>query len=143
MKRSLLAVAACLSTTSLAAEEMQVEGAYVPLAPPGVMAHAAYMTLENTGDGLRSLVGVSAAGYAIAHLHKSEHEDGVATMSMIHQLDIAPGQAVSFAPGGLHIMLMRPENKAELGGEVDLTLTFADGAEVFVTVTIKGRNSGS
>lgn len=143
MNRICITAAACLWATTLAAESIRIEGAYVPLAPPGVMSHAAYMTLENGGEEKRSLVGVAAVGYAMAHLHKSEHQDGVATMSMIHQLDIDPGQTVSFEPGGLHIMLMRPEGKGELGGEVALTLTFANGEELPVTATIRARDSGS
>lgn len=66
------------------------------------------MTLTNTGQATRSLIGVSATGYHMAHLHRSEEKDGVAMMSAVHQLDIAPGQTVTFEHGGLHVMLMHP-----------------------------------
>lgn len=125
------------------AEDIKVEGAYVPLAPPGVMAHAAYMSLENTGEAVRSLVGISASGYGMTHLHESKESDGVSVMSMVHQLDIAPGQKVSLKPGSFHVMLMRPKAAVGLGDEVPLVLQFADGKEIAVTATVKKPDAGS
>lgn len=138
-----LTAASLFCASVAAAEDLKVEGAYVPMAPPGVMSHAAYLTIANTNKMMRSLIGVSAEGYAMAHLHKSEDVDGVATMSMLHQLDIAPGQTVELAPGGLHIMLMRPAVAAAVGDTVDLTLTFANGEELPITATIEARGDGS
>lgn len=125
------------------ADSIKVEGAYVPLAPPGVMAHAAYMTLENTGAQTRSLVGVSAADYGMTHLHESKETDGVAAMSMVHQLDIAPGQTVSLKPGSFHVMLMRPKGETLLGDDVSLVLQFADGKEIAVTAIVRKSDAGS
>lgn len=125
------------------AQDIRIQGAYVPLAPPGVMAHAAYMTLENTGELPRSLVGVSADGYAMAHLHQSMDHDGVATMSMVGQLEIAPGQAVMLEPGSFHIMLMRPKEMLKAGDAVTIALEFANGETQFVVALVKERDSGS
>jgi copper(I)-binding protein len=130
--------ALCLALTPAlaAADGLTVSGAMVPLAPPSAMAHAGYFTLENTGTTTRSLVGVTAAGYAMAHLHQSADAGGVATMSMVHQIDIAPGQSVAFAQGGLHVMLMRPKAPLALGGTVPFTLEFANGETVPVSAEV-------
>lgn len=143
MKPFLVTLALALAASAASAEGMKIEGAYVPVAPPGVMAHAAYLSLENTGDVTRSLIGVTAAGYAMTHLHQSADTDGVATMSMVHQLDIAPGQTVKLKPGGLHIMLMRPKDTAAVGDVVPLTLSFANGASLSVEAAVKERSAGS
>ncbi|MGB3247217.1 MAG: copper chaperone PCu(A)C [Sulfitobacter sp.] len=131
----------CACTT--AAEGIKVENAYVPLAPPSAMSHVAYMTLENAGETTRSLIGVSAAGYSMTHLHESKETDGVAVMSMLYQLDIAPGQSVALKPGSFHVMLMRPEAPIALGDGVALTLNFANGEEIAVTAIVQERDTGS
>ena len=109
------------------AGDLAVEGAIVPLAPPSAMAHAAYFTLTNSGDAPRQLVGVKADGYMMAHVHKSEVKDDVATMSSVDLIEIAPGQSIAFEQGGLHIMLMKPQAPLKDGGSVALTLKFANG----------------
>lgn len=125
MKRLLAAL--IITPSFIFADGLTVENPMVPLAPPGAMAHAVFMTLTNTSDASRHLIGVTAEGYHMAHIHMSEVKDGIATMSSIDQLEIAPGQSIAFEPGGLHFMLMRPmEPKAE-GSTVTLILEFANG----------------
>ena len=143
MIRFPLTAAALLCASAAMAEDLTVDGAYVPVAPPGVMSHAAYLTLANTGNQSRSLIGVKAEGYGMAHLHKSEVVGGVATMSMLHQLDIAPGQSVELKPGGLHIMLMHPKGASTVGDTVTLTLTFANGDVLPIEAMIEARGNGS
>ena len=143
MRLSLFAFLMTLSTPALSGG-IEITDPMVPAAPPAVKAHAGFMTLTNTGATKRSLIGVSAAGYHMAHLHKSEEKDGIATMSAVHQLDIEPGQTVMFEHGGLHVMLMHPTTPLSEGGAVTMTLTFADGEEVTVTAPIvKMHDHGS
>lgn len=136
--------ALCLAVSPMVAlaEELTVSNAFVPLAPPKAMAHAGYFTLTNTGKTARSLIGVSAAGYALSHLHQSAEADGVATMTMVHQVDIAPGQSIAFEQGGLHVMLMRPEASLSEGGTVVFTLEFANGETLPVAATVMKRMLG-
>lgn len=143
MIRFIVTFTALICASFVSAGDLEIQDAYVPLAPPGAMSHAAYLTLENNSDEMRSLIGIKAEGYGMAHMHKSEKVDGVATMSMLHQLDIAPGQTVKLIPGGLHIMLMRPEGTLAVGDTVALTLTLANGEELPVVATIEARGYGS
>lgn len=136
------ALAVLLLPTALAAEELIVENPRVPLAPPGVMAHAAYFTLTNTGAKPRRLIGIAAEGYMMAHIHKTEVKDDVATMAPIDLIQIAPGQSIVFEQGGLHVMLMRPAGPLEDGGTVDLTLEFANGEKLPVAAKVM-RMTGS
>jgi copper(I)-binding protein len=130
MIRVLAALALCLSPLALLAQEavpLTVTDPVVAHAPPGTMTHAAYVTLRNQGDEARQIIGVTATGYAMAHLHRSDEMNGMATMSAVDALEIAPGAAVTFEPGGLHIMLMHPSSSQVAGATVTLTLRFADG----------------
>ena len=136
-------LAALLAPTLAFAGDVTVTDAYIPLTPPGMMAQAAYMTLTNSGDVSRNLIGVSAEGYAMVHIHRSEHSAGVATMSSVDVIEIAPGQSVELAPGGLHIMLMHPKNPQAEGAMVPLSLRFADGEVLDVSAEVKRLAHGS
>ncbi|MFT5624423.1 MAG: copper(I)-binding protein [Lentimonas sp.] len=139
-----VAVAVILScATSATAQGITISEANVPLAPPGARAHAAYLTLSNTGSENRSLIGVTAQGYGMAHLHQSTEQSGVAVMSTVHQLEIAAGQTVALTPGNLHIMLMQPASSQVVGASVPLTLHFANGKDITTQATITQRDGGS
>ncbi|KCV82301.1 hypothetical protein ATO10_07922 [Actibacterium atlanticum] len=134
MKRFALALM-CLPGLAFA-EGLTIEEPMVPLAPPGVMAHAAFMQITNTGDSPRQLVGVSSPDYAMAHIHQTSEQNGIATMSGVDLIEIAPGQTVAFAHGGLHIMLMHPKAALAEGDTVNLSLLFANGAVEPVTAKV-------
>lgn len=137
MKPALIALMALVALPNLAAaQELQVTQAIVPLSPPGVMAHAAFMQITNTGTKPRSLIGVRSADYAMAHIHQSQEQNGIATMSALDAVQIAPGQTVSFAHGGLHVMLMHPKTRQHEGDTVQFTLDFANGEQVPVLATV-------
>lgn len=123
--------------------DITVTHAYVPIGPKSVMVNAAYMDLSNTGTDTRSLIGIKAPRYAMAHLYHSVEQDGVATMSAMHQIDILPGQTVSLKPGGMHVMLMKPNTPVQLGGTVELTLEFADGDVLSVSASVVKPNGSS
>ena len=64
---------------------------------PGVV----YFTVRNGGPGAATLAGVDVSGAGRAEIHKT---DG-GTMSAVKELQLEPGADVTFAPGGLHVMV--------------------------------------
>ncbi len=143
MRRFFAAVFALSIPAAGFAEGLRVEDAYVPLAPRGAMVHAAYMTISNDGGETRSLIGVTAEGYHMAHLHMTLEQDGVASMAAMHQVSIEPGQVLSLTQGKMHVMLMKPVMPIEEGGEVALQLEFANGEKLPVTAVVKSFRHGS
>lgn len=126
-----------------AAEGIVVKDAYIPVAPPGSMVHAAYMTITNKGSEPRDLVSVTAEGYHMAHLHMTMEQDGVASMAPMHLVSIAPGQQMTFSPGAMHVMLMKPMQAFEEGSAVNLALSFANGEILPIVATVKRHDYGS
>ncbi len=135
--------AAMLIPLPALAESVTVVDAWVPMAPPTAMAHVAYITLQNDGTEPRVLTGVNADGYAMSHLHESRETEGVATMTMLHQIEIPPGSILMMKTGGLHIMLMRPEAPIAEGDLITLSLTFANDETVTVDAPVKARDAES
>lgn len=136
MKNLLLAALLLLAPGLAQADGIAVRDAWSPKAPPAAASHAAFFTIANDGDRVRSLIAVSAAGYAMARIHESRMSGGVMTMSAVDQIDIAPGAEITFEPGGLHVMLMKPTGPRAPGDTVIVTLDFADGEAVPVSVAV-------
>lgn len=65
--------------------------------------------------------------------------DGGGQMRMQELLDglaLTGGETVSFEPGGYHVMLPELAGPLEVGDEFELTLEFANAADVTVTVEV-------
>lgn len=117
--------------------------AWVPVAPPGVKAHAAYLVLMNHGADLRAVTAVHSPQYASAAIHASQVKDGVNVMQHLAQVDLPAGSSVAFKPHGLHIMLMGPKKPMAQGDTVDLALTLDDGTTVAVTAEVRKRGAAA
>ncbi|OSP55913.1 copper chaperone PCu(A)C [Pseudoruegeria sp. SK021] len=141
--RLLLIAALTVGLPRPAAAQVSVTAAWVPVAPPVVRAHAAYLTLHNAGADAVVLTGISAPDYAKAQVHDSVDVDGIASMVAIPALDIPAGGTVALRPGGTHIMLMGPAASIAEGGRVPLVLTFSDGTVLAVEAEVARRGRGN
>jgi hypothetical protein len=104
---------------------------------PGSIPAAGYVTLQNGGDHAVTLVGASTRDYAAVMFHASRNQDGVERMLPIGTVRIEPHSHVTFAPQGLHMMLMQPARSIEPGDRVVLTLRFADGLSLPVEFEVR------
>jgi Uncharacterized protein conserved in bacteria len=84
---------------------------------------AVYFTVRNESDTKVTLSSVHVAGAGKAEMHKTEG----GSMGAVKSVDIAPGRAVAFAPGGYHVMAFDLANSMKAGQTGELTLTFSDG----------------
>ncbi|MCT2401864.1 copper chaperone PCu(A)C [Novosphingobium mangrovi (ex Huang et al. 2023)] len=94
---------------------------------------AAYFRIRNDGDKSATLVSVYIAGAPKAEMHKTEG----GKMSAVREIEIAPGQSVEFAPGGLHVMAFDVSDLVKAGGTAELTLTFSDGDKLSMPLAIE------
>jgi copper(I)-binding protein len=134
---ALVALLPALAACARGDGALSVEDAWVRAAPPGVRASAAYMTIRNDGDAARSVVGVASAQFARASLHETRMEDGMARMRPVSTVEIRPGDSVTLAPGGLHVMLEDPARPLAAGEQASLTLRLDDGSALEVTAEVR------
>jgi copper(I)-binding protein len=118
--------------SAVGAADLQVQDARLRLLP-GDLPAAGYFSLTNTSGNAVALVGAESAAFEQVMMHQSSIKDGMASMDHVSQLDLAPGAAVAFAPGGYHLMLMKRQQPLSIGDEVTVTLVFADGQRLPVT----------
>lgn len=131
MKLALTTFAAlALATAAQAAP--QVEGPWTRPAAQGGTG-AGFMTLRNPDAKPDALVAVESPLARQTQIHQSSMSGGVASMKMIPRVALAPGAAVTFAPGGYHLMFIGLTRPVKAGDTVPATLTFASGAKVKVS----------
>jgi copper(I)-binding protein len=132
-----------LGTLAAAAEPVAVaiSGAWVRALPPGQPNTAAYLTVTNAGAAAVSIVGARAPIAERAEIHTTREVDGLQRMVQLEQLPLAPGESLTFVPGGTHLMLLGLKQMPAPGDEVDLCLLLAEGAEVCTVATVR-RSAG-
>ena len=114
------------------------------LALPAVAGNpaAVYFTIRNAGDTDYTIRSAWVSGADSATLHQTTREDGRATMSEVAEVALPAGKAVEFAPGGLHVMAMNVGEALEVGGDTEVTLTFATGDKVSFPGKDRGTRQG-
>ncbi|WP_374762897.1 copper chaperone PCu(A)C [Yunchengibacter salinarum] len=98
---------------------------------------AVYFTLENAG-GADRLIAASTPRAAMTQIHRSYERDGTMVMEQQDGVPVPEGDTVTFAPGGLHIMMMRLSKPLTEGEHFPLTLTFEHKGDVQIMVTVTG-----
>lgn len=136
MSRTLIAVAALFWLASAQAAGVSVSDAWIRLLPAGLPA-AGYFVIENEADRTRRLVGVESPAFGSAMMHRSVTDNGRTAMKHVDSVSVAAGGRLTFAPGGYHVMLMDPSASLAPGGQVPVTLVFADGSRISVDFQLR------
>jgi copper(I)-binding protein len=105
----------------------------------GARNGVAYLTLTNHGGAPDRLIGASTPVAERAELHRDEVKDGIMSMRPAGPLAIEPGDMVTLAPGGLHLMLMGLKQPLKPGDRFALTLTFEKQAPLTLEASVGER----
>jgi copper(I)-binding protein len=113
--------------SSLVHGELIITEASVRLLPPSLPNTSAYFKVENTGENERVLVGASTDIAGIAELHNHIMRGEMMRMEKQDSIVIEPGKTITFAPGGLHMMIFNLKAPLKKAQNVRLTLHTQDG----------------
>ena len=139
---ALLALAAICaepaSAQQVKAGDLVIDHAWSRATPAGAQVGAGYLTIENRGVTPDKLIGASTPMAAKAEVHEMAMDNGVMTMRPVQGgLSIPPGQSITLAPSGLHIMLMELKAPLMEGDKVPLTLHFEKAGTVEVVLDVQ------
>ena len=70
---------------------------------------AGYMTINNNTSQTIKIVGAESEVFTAVDIHESVMKDGMMSMQALPHLTIAPGETTKLAPGGMHLMMMKPQ----------------------------------
>lgn len=119
---------------------------------------AAYMSIENNTDSDEILLGALTESAQVVELHdvvvkdvsetegeemedSGEMAEGDMAMQMVKQefVQIHAGEAVTFEPGSLHIMMIGMQENLIEGDTITLTLIFQNAGEVVIQFPVETR----
>lgn len=131
--RALLAVTAATAVGALSgcgadAPDLAVENATVRV-PANPDVTAGYLTIENSGGTDDTLTRVRSDAAEEVQMHDTTNKDGQMRMAEREDVAVPAGETVEFASGGLHLMLMGPD-ELRAGDTVRLTLEFEKSGSV-------------
>lgn len=139
------ALGACSEAPAEQAASREVTGAKVSnarmvLSPVSGNPAAVYFDLEYAGDRPITLRGASVKGAESAMMHTYGAWEGRQQMMEMTPLVINAGDKVTFAPGGQHIMAMKPAADLMPGGSTEVTLTVVGDKTFSFPAEIRGAN---
>ena len=109
---------------------------FAPVAGSG--AGVAYMTITNNSDRTITIESIRSPHFDRVEMHETILEDDVSRMRSLGAVEVAPGAAVEFTPGGKHLMLMGIGPETGPGTSVDIELAYDDGL-MLVSATMLDR----
>ncbi|RNL81755.1 copper chaperone PCu(A)C [Halostreptopolyspora alba] len=130
-----LTVLGTLAGCATAAPEIAVRDATVRV-PANPDVTAGYLTLENTGGTDDTLTGVTSEAAAEVQMHDTTDSGGETRMRQRDEVAVPAGDTVVFETGGLHLMLMGPDD-LRAGDTVELSLEFATSDRVSVDAVVE------
>lgn len=133
--RYFLLTSMALAMAFPAAAAPQVEAAWSRPAAQGTTG-AGFMTVTNPDKTADALVAAASPAAREVQIHQSSLKGGVASMQRVARVPVTAGGRVTLAPGGYHLMLMGLTRPLKPGDTVPVTLTFASGARVNVSLVV-------
>ena len=119
------------------AQGVTVSQAWSRATAPGGRNGAVFFTIHNTGAA-DTLVGASAPVAEKTELHETINDNGMMRMRPVPAVKIDQGKSVTFAPGGLHVMLLGLKAPLQQGAHFPVTLTFQKAGAVTVEAVVQG-----
>jgi len=128
---------ACSTVTAEAADydvgSIHITQPWARATPKGAKSGAGYMTITNKGTTPDRVNCVSSDASAQCQIHSMTMEGGVMKMRPVEGgLEIKPGETVTLAPGGFHVMLVTLKHPLEADQTVKATLKFDKAGTVDV-----------
>lgn len=106
-------------------------------APPGAEVMAGYLVLSNHTDQAITLKGVTSPDFRSVAVHQSMQHNGTDNRPPVTHLVIPARHHVTLAPGGDHLMLMKPAKRLYDGDLVTLILNFSDGSSLTIMAPVR------
>ena len=141
--RPLAAVALALLWSSAASAHeyklgsLEIGHPWARATPPTAPTGGGYLSVKNTGTEPDRLISISSPAAGTVQVHEMKMEGNVMRMRELDgPLEIKPGETVTLAPGGMHLMMMGLKEPLKQGEKVPLTLVFEKAGKIDVELVV-------
>ncbi len=139
VKRSFLFIcaAALFLSTCTSGKGITVHDAWMRATAQGENG-AIYFVLQNNSTEQDELIDVSSNLAESVEMHESSMVSGTDVMQMnrVSSVAVDANSEVTFAPGGLHLMLVGVKNELKVGDVIEILLHFRNHADIPVNVSV-------
>jgi copper(I)-binding protein len=105
---------------------------------------AGFMVLTNHGKTADTLISVETKAATQVQMHQTSMSNGIMSMKRLDTgLALGPGQTVTFAPGGYHLMLIGLTSASKAGDKLAATLVFSSGARIKTAFVVGSGPQGA
>jgi copper(I)-binding protein len=126
-----------------APDGVSVTNARLVLPPVAGNPGAVYFDIANGSDSQLAIASAAVTGAGMAMLHATSTRDSTAAMVHVEEVPFPARQTVSFAPGGLHVMVHDLGPEIVAGSTAEVTLTFIDGDKVSFPAAVEKIGAGT
>lgn len=124
--------------------DLSLTGAFTRATLPSAMAGGGFLAITNNGAEADRLVSAASPVAKMVQLHEMKMEGDQMKMSQKEGgIEIAAGETVTLAPGGLHIMFMGLNTPFVEGETVPVTLTFEKAGTVEIELAVMAIDADS
>ncbi len=113
---------------------VEIKGAFARATAGAVKNGAAYFTITSSLDD--KIIAASSPIAEKVEIHEHRMDNGIMSMRPVASVPLAHGQAVTFEPGGFHVMLIGLKQKLIEGADFPLTVILEHGGMVETKVTV-------
>ncbi len=147
LSKMLVLIAALFATPAVAhdfkAGDLTLIHPWARATPPGAPVAGGFVIIRNSGRESDRLLSVTSSVAESVEIHQSSIVDGTARMRPVANLEIAPGQEVMLAPGGYHLMFLKPKTQFRQSEKFSATLVFEKAGSITVEFAIQGIGSAA
>jgi copper(I)-binding protein len=116
---------------------LQIGHPWTRATPPTAPTGGGYLSIRNTGTEPDHLLSASSPAAGVVEIHQMKMEGNVMRMRELDgPLEIKPGETVTLAPGGMHLMMMGLKAPLKQGEKVPLTLVFEKAGKIDVELVV-------
>lgn len=123
------------------AATLQISDAWIRYLPPVVPVRSGYMTIDNNSGVAVQITDIESEVFTQVEIHETVSKDGMMSMRPVSPLVIPAGATIKLLPGGLHLMMMKPERLLNPGDRVVVILHFDNNMSQVVKMTVRKNNN--
>jgi copper(I)-binding protein len=130
-----LVLALCAAVVDAAS--LTARDGWIRPAPPVAKVRAGYVVIENASEAEVVLTKAESPDFGAIEIHTMYDDAGTMRMRRVPELRVPAKGKVELRPGGLHLMMFRPQRTLAEGDAVEVMLS-GEGARVAATLVVRG-----
>ena len=116
---------------------MTIQDPWARPTPPNAKTGAGYFRVTNNGAAADQLLSASSQIASHVEIHRQILDGTVMRMRRVDVIDIAPGQTLTFEPGGYHVMFIGLTQPLTEGDAFPMKVIFQDAGLAEISVKVR------